>query len=130
MACHFANTETYLRKQLGGSFDMPHAPTHTVMLPHVMAYNAPYVQEAARKIAEALGSSNAAQGLFDLAESFNAPTTLKALGFKETSIREAAEIASRTPYPNPAPLQQDRLEQMLNDAYQGTRPRQTNRPQL
>jgi hypothetical protein len=112
----------YEKIQLGGSFNMPHADTHTVLLPHAMAYNAPFVPEAARKIAKALGSQDAAQGLFDLAKSLNAPTSLKELGFEEANIKKAAEIASKTPYPNPAPLLQDKLEKMLNDAYSGTRP--------
>ena len=40
---------------LGGSFDLPHAPTHTVVLPHAMAYNAAAAPDAMRRIAEALG---------------------------------------------------------------------------
>ncbi len=28
---------------LGGTFDLPHAETHTIMLPHALAYNAPTV---------------------------------------------------------------------------------------
>src|SRR3546814_9661011 len=31
---------------LGGTFDMPHAQTHTAVLPHAIAYNAPSVPEA------------------------------------------------------------------------------------
>ena len=31
---------------LGGTFDLPHAETHTVVLPHAAAYNAPAAPEA------------------------------------------------------------------------------------
>ena len=40
---------------LGGTFDLPHAETHTIVLPHALAYNAPAVPEAAAKIARASG---------------------------------------------------------------------------
>lgn len=45
---------------LGGTFALPHAPTHTVILPHVMAYNRPAVPEAMRRIADAMQVPDAA----------------------------------------------------------------------
>src|ERR1700692_3927068 len=41
---------------LGGAFDLPHAETHTVILPHAIAYNAPAAPEAAARIAAAIGA--------------------------------------------------------------------------
>ena len=41
---------------LGGTFDLPHAETHTIVLPHALAYNAPAVPEAAARIARAIGA--------------------------------------------------------------------------
>jgi len=41
---------------LGGTFGLPHAETHTVILPHAMAYNAAAAPEAMRRIAQALGA--------------------------------------------------------------------------
>lgn len=82
---------------LGGSFSMPHAETHTIILPHAIAYNAPYAPEAVARVAKALGVENAAQGVFDLAKEHGAPYSLKALGFKEEDLVEAAEIAARAP---------------------------------
>lgn len=76
---------------------MPHAETHTVILPHAIAYNAPYAPEAVSRVAKALGVENAAQGVFDLAKEHGAPYSLKALGFKEEDLVEAAEIAARAP---------------------------------
>ncbi|CEQ42112.1 SPOSA6832_03901, partial [Sporobolomyces salmonicolor] len=107
---------------LGGSFGMPHAETHTVILPHATAYNAPYAPEAVSKVAKALGVDNAAQGLFDLAKNNGAPTSLKELGFKEEDLERAAEIAAKAPYPNPAPLEKAKLLQLLTNAFHGTRP--------
>lgn len=107
---------------LGGSFGMPHAETHTVILPHAVVYNEPYAKEAISRVAKALGVTNAAQGLFDLAKNHRAPTSLKALGFKEEDLEKAAEIAAGTPYPNPAPLDKEKLLTLLRNAFHGTRP--------
>ncbi|GAA5995120.1 maleylacetate reductase [Rhodotorula paludigena] len=107
---------------LGGSFNMPHAETHTVILPHAVSYNAPYAQEAVSRVAKALGVDNAAQGLFDLAKNNGAPYSLKELGFKEEDLEKAADIAAKAPYPNPAPLEKEKLLKLLTNAFHGNRP--------
>ena len=65
---------------LGGTFNLPHAETHTVVLPHAVAYNASAAPEAMERIARALGTRSAADGLYDLAASLGAPVSLQALG--------------------------------------------------
>src|SRR3954452_13734424 len=40
---------------LGGAFDLPHAETHTVILPHATAYNAGAAREAMTRVARPLG---------------------------------------------------------------------------
>ncbi|ORY56204.1 iron-containing alcohol dehydrogenase [Leucosporidium creatinivorum] len=107
---------------LGGSFGMPHAETHTVILPHAVAYNAPYAVEAVSRVAKAMNVDNAAQGLYDLAKDHGAPYSLKSLGFKEEDLEEAADIAARAPYPNPAPLEKEKLLKLLTNAFHGNRP--------
>ena len=52
---------------LGGSFDLPHAETHTAVLPHALAYNAPSIPDVMRQLAEVLGTDDPARGLYDLA---------------------------------------------------------------
>jgi Iron-containing alcohol dehydrogenase len=49
---------------LGGSFDLPHAEVHTIVLPHATAYNRPGAAAAMARIARALGAEDAAEGLF------------------------------------------------------------------
>src|SRR6202041_2652941 len=78
---------------LGGSFNLPHAETHTVILPHATAYTAPAAPEAMSRIARALGATSAAQGLYDLAPSLGAPTSLAALGLKASDLDKGADIA-------------------------------------
>jgi alcohol dehydrogenase class IV len=107
---------------LGGSFNMPHAETHTVILPHATAYNTDGADEAMNRIARALGARTAAGGLFDLAQRLGAPVALKELGLAEEALDKAADIAVANPYPNPRPLERAAIRQLLDDAFNGRRP--------
>lgn len=107
---------------LGGSFGLPHAATHTVMLPHVLAYNAPAAPDAMRRTAEALGVPDAPAGVFDLIELADGPTSLRELGIDADDLGEAADLASASPYPNPEPLTRDGILALLTDAWHGVRP--------
>ncbi|BBG03332.1 MULTISPECIES: maleylacetate reductase and hydroxyquinol 1,2-dioxygenase domain-containing protein [Pseudonocardia] len=108
---------------LGGSFDLPHAPTHTVVLPHAMAYNAAAAPAAMARVAEALGVADAPSGVYDLVVRAGGPTALGDLGLAESDIAVAAGIAVEKPYPNPAELTRDGIEGLLRDAWAGQRPR-------
>jgi len=108
---------------LGGMLDLPHAETHTVVLPHAVAYNARATPVAMTRIARALGADDAAEGLFDLAERLNAPTSLATLGVASADLDRVADAALRSPYPNPRPLERDAIRALLDDAYHGRRPR-------
>jgi alcohol dehydrogenase class IV len=107
---------------LGGTFDLPHAETHTVVLPHAMAYNAPAAPEAMARLARAIGAPNAPQGLFDLARSLGAPTSLKELGMPEDGLDRVVELALSNPYWNPRPLEREPMRRLLEDAFHGRRP--------
>jgi maleylacetate reductase len=107
---------------LGGTFDLPHAETHTVILPHATSYNAPGSPEAMNSIKRALGSNSAAGGLYDLAKKLNAPLTLKELGMAESDLDRAADIAAANPYSNPTPIERNAIRQLLDDAFYGRRP--------
>jgi maleylacetate reductase len=112
---------------LGGSFNLPHAETHTVVLPHATAYTASASPEAMSRIARALGAESAdpslaAPGLFDLAASLGAPTSLAALGLKAADLDKAAGIAVQNPYYNPRPITREGIRTLLQDAFDGRRP--------
>lgn len=108
---------------LGGSFNLPHAETHTIVLPHALAYNAAAAPQAMRAIAAALQGSSAAQAVFDLAKNNGAPVALRDIGMKEADLDKACDIAMQNQYPNPRPLERRAIRQLLQDAYEGTRPR-------
>ncbi len=107
---------------LGGSFNLPHAETHTIVLPHALAYNAAAAPQAMRAIAEALGGSSAAQAVFDLAKDNGVPVALRDIGLKETDLDKACDIAMQNQYPNPRPLERAAIRQLLQDAFEGARP--------
>ncbi|UXY24261.1 maleylacetate reductase and hydroxyquinol 1,2-dioxygenase domain-containing protein [Streptomyces cynarae] len=107
---------------LGGSFDLPHSPTHAVVLPHAMAYNAPAAPDVMREIAGALDTVDAPRAVFDLLTASGGPTSLRELGLAEDQLQRAAELATASPYPNPRPVTQDGIEGLLRDAWAGVRP--------
>jgi alcohol dehydrogenase class IV len=107
---------------LGGAFDLPHAETHTIVLPHAVAYNTAAAPEAMRRIAAALGAEDAARGLFDLNLSLGAWVALKDIGMPEDGIDRAVELATKNPYYNPAPIRAEGIRQLLMNAWEGKRP--------
>ncbi|MFD5573474.1 maleylacetate reductase and hydroxyquinol 1,2-dioxygenase domain-containing protein [Streptomyces cadmiisoli] len=107
---------------LGGTFGLPHAETHTVILPHAMAYNAPAAPDAMRRIARALDVPDAPSGMYDLIASLGGPTSLRDLGMPESELARAAGLAVATPYPNPRELTVEGIEALLADAWHGRRP--------
>jgi alcohol dehydrogenase class IV len=107
---------------LGGSFNLPHAETHTVVLPHATAYNTPAAPEAMARVAQVLGGESAAAGLYDLAASLGAPVSLAALGMKAGDLDRAAEIAVQNPYYNPRAITREGIRGLLQDAFEGRRP--------
>ncbi len=107
---------------LGGAFNLPHAETHTIVLPHAVAYNAAAAPEAMRRIASALGAENAGRALFDLNVAIGARVALKDIGMPESGIEHAAELAAKNPYYNPAPIRAEGIRQLLLNAWEGKRP--------
>ena len=106
----------------GGTFNTPHAETHTILLPHSVAYNAGARPEATRRIAEALGVGDAATGLFELAGNLGAPTALKDIGIEEADLDEAATVALEKPVNNPEPVTRERIRALLDNAWRGHPP--------
>jgi maleylacetate reductase len=107
---------------LGGTFNLPHAEVHTVILPFATAYNQEAAAAELKLAAEALGAKSAAQGIFDLSVRIGAPVALKDIGMPYEGLDKAAELATTNPYVNPKPITYDGIRQLLEDAYHGKRP--------
>jgi maleylacetate reductase len=107
---------------LGGTFNLPHAEVHTVILPHAAEFNSKAAPQAMRITAEALGAQDAAQGLYDLAARIGARVALKDIGMPADGLERAAELATQNPYANPRPVEYAGVLQLLRNAYNGIRP--------
>ena len=107
---------------LGGSFGLPHAETHAVVLPHAVAYNAAAAGALLAPVSAALGGAPPGRGLYDLAGRIGAPRALRELGLAEGDLDRAAEIAAEDPYWNPRPVERDGVRALLAAAWAGEPP--------
>ena len=112
---------------LGGTFDLPHAEVHTVVLPHALAYNAAAARDAMARVVRALANAgraapSAPRGVFDLAIEHGAPTALRDIGMPAAGLDRAADLAVSNQYPNPRPLERAAIRELLQRAYEGARP--------
>ncbi len=109
---------------LGGTFNLPHAQTHAVVLPHVLAFNAPSAPDAEGRIARAFDADRAIDGLRALRHQVGAPTALRDYGFDEADIPRAVTlILPAVPPDNPTPVTAAGLARLLRDAWAGVDPR-------
>lgn len=107
---------------LGGAFDLPHAETHAVVLPYVVAYNASAAPSAVAQMADALGAAGPAEALWRLGQSVGSPTSLGELGLTEGDVDHVASLAVANPYANPAPVTKEAVRELLIAALQGAPP--------
>lgn len=106
---------------LGGSFNLPHAETHTAVLPHALAYNAPRIPDAMAKLAEVLPESrgDAIEGLNVLLGKLKVERGLKAFGMQEADIDKAADIAVSNPYWNPREIEREPIRELIRRVWAG-----------
>lgn len=108
---------------LGGRYDLPHAQTHAVVLPYVLALNGPHAPAAERRLAGAFDAPSALAGLQALRAQLGAPRALRDYGFDRSSIPDAAAaIVPAVPDTNPVAVTRADLEQLLRQAWEGTDP--------
>jgi len=107
---------------LGGSFNLPHAETHTIVLPHALAYNAAAAPQALARVERALGEPDAPGALYRLAQELGAPLALRDIGMKESDLDRATQLATTNAYGNPRPLESKALRALLQRAWEGAPP--------
>ena len=107
---------------LGGTWNLPHAETHAIVLPHAVRYNRDAAPEAMGRIARALGVKEAASGLYDLEMKLGLKMKLADIGMQEADLERAARIALEAPYPNPAAIEYADVLELLQNAFAGRRP--------
>jgi len=109
---------------LGGKFNLVHADTHSVILPHAVAFNAPALPQEMKRLAEALGvpGGDPASALWDLAEASDIPTDLASLGLPRDGLSEVAREIVVEEKNNPVPLDELSVLALLEAAFDGVRP--------
>ena len=105
-----------------GGMGLPHAETHSVVLPHAMQYNRDAAPQAMGRIAKAIGAVDAPRGIYELEQSLGLPLRLADIGMKQADLERAARIASEAPYPNPRKVEYGPVLELLRNAYEGRRP--------
>ncbi|MET4639176.1 maleylacetate reductase [Mycetocola sp. 2940] len=105
---------------LGGAYDLPHAETHSAVLPQVLAYNVGASAEAEERIARALGASSAVEGIEKLYRALPTVRALREVGYQVEAIPESvALILPLVPPSNPRDVDEEALAALLRRAYDG-----------
>jgi maleylacetate reductase len=108
---------------LGGTLGLPHAQTHTVVLPHALAFNQPAAPAAVAALSRALGgSADPATILWEFAAELGAPRSLGELGMARSDIPLIAQEVTSSSYGNPRPVTSADVEILLEAAWAGNRP--------
>jgi maleylacetate reductase len=113
---------------LGGGWDLPHARTHAVVLPYVLAWNAARSPLAVRAVAAGIPATRpspreAVAAVRALARAVGAPGSLAELGLGEPAIAlAAAAVAPVVPADNPRPIAEQDLAVLLRHAWAGADP--------
>ena len=105
-----------------GGFGLPHAETHSIVLPHAMRYNATAAAPAMGRVARAIGAADAPSAVWDLEKALDLPMKLADIGLKAPDVERAARIAADAPYPNPRKVEYAPVLELLRNACEGRRP--------
>jgi alcohol dehydrogenase class IV len=121
-----SSTKTALHHKLchalGGSLNLPHSETHTIVLPHALAYNIPALSaDIIAQIADALPESQGdpLRGLNILLTKLKVKKGLKEYGMKESDIDKVTDIALKNPYWNPRAIEKAPIRELIRRAWAG-----------
>jgi alcohol dehydrogenase class IV len=78
---------------LGGRFDVPHGVANSLLLPHVMRFNAAAVGDRYDRIAAMMKSTNAIAAVEQLSHAVGTDQCMRHFGVKETDLPEMAAAA-------------------------------------
>ncbi|WP_278264373.1 maleylacetate reductase [Nocardia sp. AG03] len=113
---------------LGGAFDLPHAQTHAIVLPYVLAYNADNAADATARIARAMGRTDIVAALRELGSGLGIAGGLRDLGMTEADIDTVIDdITAIAPADNPTPVTAEGVRAILRGAWAGSDPVETGR---
>jgi maleylacetate reductase len=104
-------------------FGLEHAQSHAVATPYVVGFNAEATPKAMKRIKRALGTTDAARGLYDLNVRLGLSTGFKDLGMREQDIDKAVEVVLAANITHPKPVTEADLRNVIGQAFAGALPR-------
>ncbi|WJR80410.1 maleylacetate reductase [Bradyrhizobium sp. NP1] len=107
---------------LGGAFNLPHAETHAIVLPHALRYNAGAVPDAINRMTRIFAGRDPADSLYDLGRQMQIPASLREIGMPQDGIARAVDLTFANPYWNPRPLERGAIEALIAHAWAGEPP--------
>lgn len=105
-----------LAHALGGTFDLPHAELHTMLLAHVLRHNLPHAPAAAARL-RAITGDDPVEAIAALAASYDGPRRLRDLGVPADGLAAVAERVGASSYPNPGPTDAAAVLEVLRAAW-------------
>lgn len=102
---------------LGGSFDLPHAETHSIVLPQVLAFNLadPVLAIRFRDV----GADDLPARVQQLASRYALPMSLREIGMSEAAIGEVVDAVVAAPPANPRAVEGTAIRALLRRAWAG-----------
>ncbi|HEY8756664.1 MAG TPA: maleylacetate reductase [Candidatus Dormibacteraeota bacterium] len=110
---------------LGGGWNLPHAETHAVILPHSTALVAAHSRDAAQRLSDVMGG-DPAQQVFTLLDQLDLPRSLAEIGLPESALPEAAQRVLAASRDDPL-ADESAVSEMLAAAYAGRAPSDSSR---
>lgn len=115
-----------LSHPIGALYDTHHGLTNAVVMPYVLAYNRPAIEDKMTRLAAFIGLPNpsfqaVADWVMALRRDFGIPETLKGLGVGDDRIDELSEMAAADPTAggNPIPVGAPELKTMFAASIEG-----------
>ncbi len=107
---------------LGGGWNLPHAETHAVVLPHSTALVAAHSPDAMTEVRSLLDDADPPAAVFELVTRLLLPVSLAALGLPEDALDEAARRVVEACRNDPIAPDEAAVRRMLDDAFFGRAP--------
>ena len=115
-----------LSHPIGALYDTHHGLTNAVLMPYVLAFNRPAIDDRVTRLAAYLGLPDASFGGFldwilQLRHDLGIPHSLAGLGVGEDRLEELARMAEADPSAggNPLPFSAEAARQVLDNAMNG-----------
>jgi maleylacetate reductase len=134
-ACALAVAGTGLHHKichvLGGALSLPHAETHAIVLPQVVAFQQGVIPETIARVGDALHSDDPAGALHRLTQLTGAATSLAELGMRAEDLAPATVAVMEAVVDNAGhPLHASAIAEILSHALSGTCPERSDRESI